>query len=164
MKQYENFPDVKSNYLRAEDFQDNPMAVTFVGWEKIGNEDDPVDSKKKQKLSWKQKLKFCLRYSYPQYATDEAGEQILDDNGEPFVNAYWDARFQKGYTIKYIFDEGSLETGSLPLFKGFCRIKPKIGDHLIIVRTGKDKETKWSVKRKLEETPDLNRPDEETPF
>jgi len=166
------FPKPHDEYLKTEVFQDNPTTLTFKEFEYVANEDDPPESKKRDKLTWKQKLKYCLRYSYPKFATDEAGEQILDEDGKPFVNRYYLDQYPRGYTVRYIFDEGTLESGSLPLFKCFCRIRPKAGERLTITRTGKDKETKWSVVRSSrhpEEVPVVNvdeelGPDQEVPF
>lgn len=145
MDYHTEFPSVQSKYLKAEDFQDREVLLTFKGWKKKANEDDP--STKKNGKSWKEKLKYQLRYSYPEWAIDEAMEQRLDANGQPFKNQNYDPNYPHGYSITYLFEEGELECGSLPLFKQFCYAKPSVGEKLVITRQGKDKETVWFVKR-----------------
>src|SRR3990167_9622264 len=140
-----DFPDDFGKFIKASDFQDTEIQLIYKGWEKKANDDDPAE--KKNAKTWKQKIKYQLRYSYPEFATDETGDQILGDNGEPFRNRYFDPEMPKGYSILYYFEEGTLESGSPPLFRAFCRIKPKEGERISISRSGKDKETKWSVRR-----------------
>ena len=165
------FPDDRGKYLKASDFQDTEICLTFQGWTKKANADDPAE--KKNAKTWKQKLIYMLRYSYPEWATDEAGEKVLNESGEPFQNRYWDSAFSKGYSIVYSFTEGDLESGSLPLWKAFCRIKPKLGESIIISRTGSQKETKWAIRRVAPRTAGVTRteiseselvPDETLPF
>lgn len=139
-----DFPKSDSKFIKAEMFQDSEIPLTFKGWEKMGNVDKIV---KGQPRSWKESLKFCLRYSYPQFARDEAGEQRLGKDGKPFQNRNYDPKFPQGYTIKYFFEEGEFDSGSLPLWNAFCVVNPKPGELLVIGKTGKDKETKWSVRR-----------------
>jgi len=143
----QQFPDLKTEYIKTEDFQDNPTTLTYKGFEYAPNEDDGPDSKKKTKMTWKQKLKYCLKYTYPEIATDEAGDPIMGNDGKPFVNRYYQAKYPHGYSVKYNFEEGSLETGSLPLFKRFCQLQPTEGERITLLRTGVDKETKWTVTR-----------------
>lgn len=165
-----DFPDDFGKYIKASDFQDTDVTLTFLGWEKKANEDDP--NTKKNPRTWKQKIKYVLRYSYPEIAVDEAGDQILNEDGEPFTNRYYDPAFPKGYTIVYHFEQGDLESGSLPLFRAFCKVKPKPGESVIISRTGENKETKWSVKRvehhpgagKIQISQDEMEPDSDVPF
>lgn len=161
----------KPSYLTTKQFQDNWMTVTFRGWRKNGNEDDPAD--RQNPKTWKQKLKFMLPYSYPEWAVDEAGEKKLGRDGEPFRNKYWDKDYPHGYTIVYVFDEGELETGSKPLFESFCAVQPKVGERLSILRTGEAKETKWVVKRessRVSDDPSIEmddsemEPDQDVPF
>lgn len=140
------FPEHKSNYLKAENFQDQEVLLTFIGWDKKGNEDTPAKGTKSA-VSWKQKIKYQLRYSYPEWARDEVGENILDKNGNPFRNRYWDMNYPQGYSILYHFDEGIFETGSLPLFVEFCNLRPLPGERIILKRTGKDKETQWFLRK-----------------
>src|SRR3990167_1766753 len=139
------FPDDRGKYLKASDFQDTEICLTFEGWVKKANYDDPPE--KKNAKTWKNKLKYMLRYSYPEFATDEAGEKLLNDAGETFQNRYWDPEFPKGYSIVYSFSEGDLESGSLPLWRAFCRVKPKPAETIIISRNGEEKDTKWSIRR-----------------
>lgn len=139
------FPKSTDKYLKAEMFQDQEIPLTYLGWEKKGNEDRTIKGVTK---SWKENVKYCLRYSYPEYAMDmTTGEKMLGSDGQPFINRNYDPAFPKGYTVVYHFEEGQLESGSLPLFKAFCMVRPKSGDQLVIGKTGKDKETKWKVKK-----------------
>lgn len=141
------FPENNSKkYLNSKDFQDQKRNLTFIGWEKKANEDRPARGNAPA-TTWKQTLKYCLRYSYPQWATDEAGLQRLDKSGQPFENSNYDPRYPQGYTIVYNFEEGSFDSGSLPLWKAFCSVKAKSGNRLVIGKTGKDKETVWTVKK-----------------
>lgn len=140
-----DFPKPKSLYLKAEMFQDREIPLVFKGWKKKANEDDPPTRRNAQ--TWKQKMKYQLRYSYPEFAIDEVGQQRLGSDGKPFRNAYYDPNFPQGYSIVYAFDEGDFESGSKPLFEAFCMLSPKSGERILIKRTGADKETKWSVKR-----------------
>ena len=139
------FPKPNDQYLKADAFQDQEVLLTYKGFDKKANVDDPPT--RKGARSWKEKLKYCLRYSYPEWAMDEAGEKRLGTDGQPFKNANYDENYPQGYSIIYYFEEGQLESGSLPLWKAFCRANPAIGTELFISKTGKDKETKWSVKK-----------------
>jgi len=140
-----DFPKTENKYIRTEVFQDQEVPLTFIGWDKKANEDRTI---KGQTKSWKDNLKYCLRYSYPEFAIDPTtGEKRLDKNDKPFKNKYWDPNHPKGYSIVYFFEEGQLESGSLPLFEAFCMVRPSKGDQLVIGKTGKDKETKWKVKK-----------------
>lgn len=139
-----DFPKSSNNYLKAEQFQDQEIPVTYLGWKKKSNVDYMKDGALVK--SWKQKIKYCLRYSYPEFAIDEAGEQILKD-GSPVRNKNYDPNFPHGYTVVYVFDEGTLESGSLPLFNGFCFIRPQKGDKILLKRTGSAMETEWSIKK-----------------
>jgi len=143
---YSDFPKQANAYLNAKSFQDQLLTLTYKGWDKKANEDRPARGAR-QASTWKQNLKYVLRYSYPEYALDEAGEKLLDSEGLPFKNSNYDPSLPQGYTVVYHFDEGTFESGSLPLFKAFCMVRPKNGDTLVIGKTGKDKETKWSVKK-----------------
>lgn len=139
-----DFPKSNSSFLKTSMFQDQEIPMTFLGWDKKGNEDREVKGKTQ---SWKESLKYCLRYSYPEMAKDEAGELRLDKNGNPFKNSNYDPNYPHGYTIIYHFQEGDLETGSLPLFNAFCATRPLPNEIVLIYKTGVDKETKWSVKK-----------------
>jgi len=159
-----DFPKSDGDYLKVSSFQDQKLNLTYRGWEKKANEDRK--DKSGSISSWKQNLKYVLRYSYPEFALDEAGERIKDADGNDKMNRYYDADFPHGYTIVYHFDEGKLETGSLPLFKAFCAVRPAVGEVLSIGKTGKDKETKWEVRRvEKKPLPDAQIGDsEESPF
>lgn len=138
------FPKINTEYLRTSMFQDSEVCLTYLGWDRKANEDREV---KGQKKSWKENLKYCLRYSYPEMAKDEAGEPRVDKNGKQFRNSNYDPNYPHGYTIIYHFEEGNLETGSLPLFNAFCALRPSPGEKVLIFKTGIDKETKWRVRR-----------------
>lgn len=143
-----SFPqDYKSDkkYLTAKDFQDNERVLTFNGWEKVANEDLVVDGKTLK--TWKERLIYTLRYSYPEWALDAAGEKMLNKKNEPFRNRNYDPKYPKGYFIRYIFAEGTLECGSMPLFNEFKALQPKPGEKISILRTGEGKETVWEVAR-----------------
>lgn len=89
---------------------------------------------------------------------------MLGKDGNPFQNCNYDEKYPHGYSIAYKFKEGVFESGSYPLFRAFCKLSPKSGDVLEITKTGKDKETKWSVKHRDIQM-DVNlKPDEEVPF
>lgn len=161
------FPKSENQFIKSEIFQDSVVPLVFKGWEKKHNED-------RKGSTWKQNLKFVLRYSYPEFAKDEAGETIMKD-GKPFLNSNYDPKYPQGYTIVYYFEEGRFESGSLPLWKAFCMVRPKPGDTLLIGKTGKDKETKWGVKQSTVfsatagELPDIqlldnHHTEDETPF
>lgn len=139
-----DFPSPKNAFLKASMFQDQEIPLTYKGWDKKSNEDRTIGGVLK---SWKANLKYMLRYSYPEFAIDEAGEQKLDKEGKPWRNKYYDKDFPRGYSIVFHFEEGDLESGSLPLFEAFCMVKPRPGEMLTIKRTGIDKETKWFVKK-----------------
>lgn len=144
---YSDFPKQANTFLQSKSFQDQVLTLTFKGWDKKANEDRPA-SGKSPATSWKQTLKFCLPYSYPEMAVDPlTTEKRLDKNGNPFRNSNYDPNYPQGYTIVYHFNEGVFESGSLPLFKAFCMVRPAVGDTLAIGKTGKDKETKWFVKK-----------------
>lgn len=142
---YENeFPKLENAFLKAQVFQDQDVPLTYRGWRKKANED--IQTKDGLKIDWKKRVKYCLRYSYPEFALDESGEKIVKD-GKPMRNRNYDDKFPKGYSIEYKFDEGTLESGSLPLFSAFCMVRPSIGDQIIIRREGEGKETKWHVRK-----------------
>jgi len=138
------FPKSDNKFIKTDMFQDQEIPLTYKGWEKKGNKDREFKGKTQ---SWKQNLKYQLRYSYPQFAIDEAGEKIIGKDGQPFQNRNYDPAFPQGYSILYHFEEGQLETGSLPLFNAFCMVRPSAGDSITISRTGVDKETKWKVRK-----------------
>jgi hypothetical protein len=144
---FTDFPKQSNTFLKSTSFQDQLLTLTFKGWDKKHNVDKEATGKLPAS-SWKFSLKFCLPYSYPEYAVDPlTGEKRTGKDGLPFRNSNYDPNYPQGYTIVYHFDEGVFESGSLPLFKAFCMVRPKKGDTLVIGKTGKDKETKWSVKR-----------------
>lgn len=143
------YPDVNT-YLKNEHFQDNPTVLCFKKWEYVENVDDPADSPKKVKLTAKQKRKYVVGKSHRKFLIDDDGQPILDSNGDKIDNQWYIEKYPEGYTIKYTFEEGTLETGSTPLWKAFCTLKPKTGDMLEIVRTGEGTNTKWSVKKYVE--------------
>ena len=161
------FPKANTSFLKASDFQDQEIPLTFKGWEKKANTDREVNGK--VVATWKQNLKYMLKYTYPQFAIDEAGEQRIGKDGKPFQNSNYDPKFPQGYTIVYHFEEGQLESGSLPLWNAFCHVSPEPGDQLVIGKTGLEKETKWKVRRALNksavqgELPSIQL-DEKTPF
>lgn len=161
------FPTPQNRFFKAKDFQDQEITLTYKKWEKKGNED--MTAKDGTVLSWKSRLKYMLRYSYPKFATDEAGEQIIDsETGEPRENRNYDPNYPKGWTVEYHFEEGVLTCGSLPLFNAFGMVQPKPNDRLIISRTGEAMETEWKV-RKANGSATVNREpvdmgDEEIPF
>src|SRR3990167_616671 len=138
------FPKSENQFLKAAMFQDQEIPLTYKGWEKKANEDIPPKNGKLG-ISWKQRLKYVLRYSYPEFALDEAGEKILGKGNEAMKNRNYDPAFPKGYSIKYHFAEGVLESGSLPLFNAFCLVRPAAGDIVVVNRTGEGQETKWRV-------------------
>lgn len=141
------FPKQKNTYLKAENFQDQQLTLTYLGWEKKHNEDRPAKGSYPA-TSWKQNIKFCLRYSYPEFAIDTvSGEKMMGKDGKPWRNRNYDPAYPQGYTVVYKFEEGELDSGSLPLFKAFCMVQPKPGDRLVIGKTGRDKETLWKVKK-----------------
>lgn len=137
-----DFPKSINKFIKSEIFQDQEIPLTYLGWEKKANTDVQTQ---KGLITWKQRIKYCLRYSYPEWALDEAGEKKVDKEGNPFRNKNWDEKFPQGYSILYHFEEGQLESGSLPLFEAFCMVRPKKGEVVIINRTGKEKDTKWKV-------------------
>ena len=139
------FPKSDNKYLKGSDFQDQRTELTFVDWDKKANEDDPED--RKNPRTWKEKVKYTLRYSYPQWATDEVGDKRVGSDGKPFENKNWDPNYPHGYSVIYKFEEGELDSGSLPLFNAFCKVRPQSGDRISILRTGVDKDTKWQVKK-----------------
>lgn len=155
-----DFPKNNNSFLKTSMFQDQEVPLTYLGWDKKANEDREV---KGQTRSWKENLKYCLRYSYPEYAKDEAGEFRLDKNGKQFKNQNWDPNYPHGYTVVYHFQEGDLETGSLPLFQAFCAIRPSPGEIVLIHKTGTDKETKWRVKRASGDFKPQQHPKDELP-
>ena len=141
-----DFPKSNSNYLKATIFQDQEMPLTYKGWEKKGNEDITAKGGNAG-ISWKARLKYQLRYSYPEFAIDEIGEKMLDKDGNQRKNRNYDPDYPQGHSILYHFDEGVLESGSLPLFQAFCMVRPAPGELITIKRTGEGKETKWFVKK-----------------
>ena len=139
------FPASTSMFLKASSFQDQEIPLTYKGWKEKANED--LAKKDGQVIPWKSRVKYCLRYSYPEFAIDEFGEKRTDESGNVMKNKNYDSQYPQGYSIVLMFDEGELETGSLPLWNAFCLIKPKVGELLSISRTGQSRETKWDVKR-----------------
>lgn len=135
-----DFPaqSIKHEYLKVADFQDREHTLKYLGWKKKANEDA-------NGVSWKERLKYCLKYTYPQFALDEAGDKKVGKDGQPWQNRNWDPNFPKGYSIVYKFAEGELESGSSPLWEAFCKARPKVGDQVTISKTGEAKETKWRV-------------------
>lgn len=141
-----SFPQSTNKYLKAENFQDREVTLTFKGWERKPNEDDDPKTTKTPR-TWQQKIKYVLRYSYPEFAIDTVtGEKMVGKDGQPFRNRYYDPRLPHGYTIIYYFEEGQLESGSKPLYESFCAIGPRPGEKIVIKRTGTDKETKWFLR------------------
>jgi hypothetical protein len=141
-----DYPKINSSYLRSSDFQDNPTTLHFVKCEYVSNEDDAPDSNKKTKLSWKDKRKFVVGKSFNQFKINDMGEQELDEQGNPEKNPWYLPEYPRGYTIRYTFEEGVLESGATPLWREFCKKRPKEGDVLLIGKTGVMAETRWSVK------------------
>ena len=148
----DEFPKAENMYLKAQSFQDQNVPLTYIGWRKIPNQDLPP-REGKAGISWKQRLKYQLRYSYPEFALDEAGETRTTDKGEPIKNRNFDPAHPHGYAIEYAFEEGKLQSGSLPLWNTFCIVRPKKGDRVLITRLGKDKETIWKIKKIEAEKP-----------
>lgn len=156
------FPKLSNSFLNAKSFQDQKLTLTFKGWDRKANEDRPARGKLPAS-TWKNNLKYVLRYSYPQHQLDEAGEKILDAAGNARTNSNYDPKFPQGYFVVYHFEEGVFESGSLPLFKAFCMVRPKEGDILVIGKTGKDKETKWEVKKVQRDQVHAVRSDQDVP-
>lgn len=153
------FPKAEfGNFLTPKDFQDNEITLTFRGWERKANADRMKDGKLVK--SWKDCLDFCLKYSFPEWAKDKAGEPILNDDGQPVRNRNWMPEYPQGYSIVYHFDEGTLESGSSPLFNAFKRVQPKVGEKLVLMRTGEKTETVWHLcrasERKKNDVPELD--------
>lgn len=148
-----DYPQVTSSYISAKDFQDNPTTLHFKKWEYVSNEDDAPDSKKKIRQSWKEKRQYVIGKSFNKHIIDDMGEKQLDDEGQPAINQWYLEEYPRGYTIKYTFEEGVLESGATPLWRAFCKIRPKAGDILTIGKTGFHAETKWSVKREVLKAP-----------
>lgn len=140
------FPKLTGSFLKPADFQDNPTVLTYRGWEKKANV-DRTDKEGRLVKSWKDCLDFVLKYSYPEWAKDKAGEPILDDDGKPMRNRNYDPTYPQGYSIVYHFDEGTLESGSMPLFKAFSKLQPQVGEKVSILRTGEKTDTEFFVKR-----------------
>lgn len=141
------FPQEKRKYLTAKDFQDQKRTLTFRGWEKVHNVDRPAKGSFKGS-TWKETLQYVLPYSYPEYAFDKTtGEKRLDSEGNQWKNRNYDPKYPQGYTINYIFDEGALDSGSMPLWKAFCGVSPTPGDRLVIGKTGIKENTVWQVKK-----------------
>lgn len=158
------FPASTDTYLKAKDFQDCPTTLTYKGWDRKANEDDK-EGEKKTLLKWDEKIKYCLRYSYPQWATDENGvKRKSPQTGEAFENSNYVEEFKHGYSIVYHFAEGDLESGSNPLYKAFCKLRPSIDEQITVLRTGAGLETKWSLKRAVAETAKAVTSSEEVPF
>jgi len=177
MNDYEqDFPKMENNFLKASVFQDQDIPLTFKGWKKKANED--ITKKDGTIIPRKSQVKYTLRYSYPEWALDENGEKALGKDGNPFKNRNFDPKYPHGYTIIYAFEEGTLNSGSLPLFNAFCMVRPKAGDVITIRREGEGQETKWTVKKVMqgsvhaqmkEKVIDVDEdfrmtPDEEVPF
>ena len=140
-----SFPKKDNTFLKPADFQDQELPLTFKGWEKKPNIDREFGGKK---VTWKESLKYQLRYSYPEFAMDpQTGEKLVGKDGNPWRNKNYDPKYPQGYSILYHFEEGQLDSGSLPLWNAFCRVQPEKGEKIIIGKTGKDKETKWKVRR-----------------
>lgn len=133
------FPQGKAGnkFIKADAFQDRPLTLTYQGWEKKGNNGE----------DWKDKLDFNLKYSYPQFALDKAGQQQIGRDGKPMENSNYDPDFPHGYSVNYIFNEGTINSGSLPLFREFCRVNPKPGDSLSLLRTGQGVKTTYSISK-----------------
>lgn len=146
--------------MKPSEFQDNPTHLTFLGWKRKANE-DRKDAQGNITKSWKDCLDYVLKYSYPEYAKDKAGEQLLDKKGAPLRNRNWLPEYPHGYSIVYSFEEGTLESGSYPLFLAFCRTQPKPNERLILKRTGEKTDTEWHLQRASapvhqSEVPDLD--------
>lgn len=140
------FPKQPDNFLKVSDFQDNEKLLTFKGWDYNPNTDYVVDGVVKQ--SWKDRIKYCLAYSYPEKAIDKTtGEPILDKKGNQMINSNYKKEYPHGYSISYYFEEGTLNSGSYPLWRAFCSLRPKQGDVIRIMKTGEGKETEWKVKK-----------------
>jgi hypothetical protein len=143
-----------STYLSAKDFQDTTKTLTYLGWERKANIDRMKDGKVTK--SWVDCLDYCLKYSYPEMATDKAGRPVCDEAGVPMRNRNWMPEYPQGYSIVYKFEEGDLESGSSPLFNAFKRLQPVSGEQITIKRTGQLLETKWFVGRPSKEVPSLD--------
>ena len=126
-------------YFKAEDFQDKEVTLNYLGWKKKPNEDTKT-------MSWKDRLKYVMRYSYPQFALDEAGEKKLNEDGTPWQNGNWDPLYPKCWFVVYVFEEGEFDNGIFPLWKLFRKMNPKPGDQVTIGKTGTMKDTVWTMK------------------
>lgn len=144
----DQFPQIKNRYLKTSSFQDTKITLTYKGWEYVANEDDPSDSPKKVKQTWKEKTKYCLSYSWPEFQVDrDTLEFVMDDQGQKLRNSNYKPEYPHGYSIRYYFNEGELESGSYPLFRGFCQLQPKVGEKVVIGKTGEKTETVWTINR-----------------
>lgn len=169
----QEFPKPKTTFLKASDFQDNEKVLTYKGWERKSNEDRPAMGKLPAS-TWQQNLKYCLKYTYPELAIDPlTGQQKIGSDGQPLKNSNYLREYPKGYTIVYHFEEGSFESGSYPLYRAFMNVQPRVGEHLVISKTGLKENTKWTVKRikslHPNDVPEINvdkelQPDTELPF
>ncbi len=146
-----NFPEAKMNYLKPVDFQNNPTRLVFQGFEYVANEGNDY-----QGLTWEENLQYCIPYCYPEWAVDpKTGTQRQGRDGEPFRNRNWKDEYPQGYSIRYIFEEGVLETGSGPLWATFCQVAPQQGQEITLERVGEKTSTKWMIRKRSQEPSDL---------
>lgn len=142
------FPHATDRFLKPSDFQDRRIALTYKGWQRKHNEDDPPERKNGRK--WQDKVQYTLSHSYPEWAFNiKSGERIME-NGKPVRNRNWLKEYPQGYSIVYLFEEGKLECGSMPLYLEFGLVRPLVGEKLYIKRTGKTTETKWSINKQMD--------------
>jgi len=165
-----DFPEVKNKFFKTKDFANTKITLTYKGWDYVPNEDEP-----KRNLTWKDKLDWQLTYSFPEYVLDKhTGERVLSEDDTPWKNKNYKPEYPRGYAIKYLFNEGELTSGSWPLFRGFCTLRPKVGEKIVIGKVGEKMETVWTVCHPGEEglpmtgeqLPDYKegKPDESLPF
>ena len=76
-----DFPKQAMSFLKADNFQDQELTLTYKGWEKKANVDREARGKAPA-TTWKQTLKYCLSYSFPEFAVDEIGEKIMGRDGK----------------------------------------------------------------------------------
>jgi len=142
-----DFPKPKNSFLKAADFHDNKTTLTYVKWERKSN-DDRTDKDGKVVKKWQDCLDFNVKYSFPEFPKDKAGEPMKGKNGEAMRNSNYRPEFPRGYSLVYTFEEGVLESSAGSLWNQLCQLQPKSGEQLTLLRTGKTiVEMKWTVRR-----------------
>lgn len=127
------FGEARGAYLSAKLF-DSPKGVdlTYRGFSKVEPED----------------LDFIISGTQNKQIKDSKKQFVLNKAGEKIENAYYDAKFPKGFQLRIEFDEGILSCTSFPLVRELHRVKPEPGDLLNIRRDASViTETKYFVKK-----------------